>query len=76
MKNRRAMPTGTARVQAGRDAVIDFEVSSTSDSVNEFITHIHTRYPLRLRRLRSDARWLRKQAAKYGVDPNKVMRSL
>jgi hypothetical protein len=74
---RGSIPTSArARVQAGRDATVEFEVSAAPPSVQDFIHHVYTKYPLRVRRLRKDSRWLRKQAVKYGIDPDQVMRSL
>lgn len=66
----------TARINAGREAIRNFEKSAKEPTVNEFIHYIQTHYPLRARRMRADAKWLRKQAAKHGVNPDQVMRTL
>lgn len=75
MRSRRNIPTGGARVQAGREAIVDFEVATT-EPTQAFFRHMRTHYPMRTRRLRKDIEWWRKQAIKYNTDPDRAVRSL
>lgn len=38
----------------------------------DFLRLMHRMYPLRMRRIDRDRRWLRKRAAKHGIDPDSV----
>lgn len=68
------------RVTAGRRQVAAFERDSAApvatQSVTAFMHHIKFRYPVRIHRMNSDARWLRRKARKFGANPDDVMRSL
>lgn len=57
-------------------ATYEQAITRPAERNHEFIAHIMGRYPVRLHRMRSDARWLRKKAEKFGANPDKIMGSL
>jgi hypothetical protein len=42
----------------------------------DFIAWVSKHHPVRVHRMRKDARWLRKMAVKRGANPDTIMRSL
>lgn len=46
--------------------------TSSRQQLPAFVQWVGARYPLRFRRLAKDIEWLRKQAQKYGMDPEEV----
>jgi len=48
-------------------------VTGNGRSMADFMHHMRGRYPVRLHRMKSDARWLRKQARKFGANPDEAV---
>ena len=46
--------------------------TSSRQQLPAFVQWVSGSYPLRFRRLAKDIEWLRKQAQKYGMDPEEV----